>query len=448
MTEFGQQLRTIRHRCHDSKSSQGKLTQERFGELVGTELGISYTGAAVSDWERGKTKIHADDRGLLMAMIKVLHEYEGIGAINEANQLLKAGNFRNLDPLEEKKIFTSTISNRETEQGEQLAVSQQAQAVIQDGNSQVNPVPPSVQEADFSNSLLTHPEQPSPGQKTSKPFFLSLLENLLSVPEAELRELIDKATEGPSPSWPRILVSLTRRFTDRLSIFQVFKFILWIWVLLLVLTLIMPSLRWPFPNRDTALSAIVTYAAGSILIPALISLLTNTKDHQFWRAQQGVSALNLRLYTHQGASVGFHVAYFFVFMIGLLVYNFGWRFMTWTELVPATFLVTLGYASARLIPYNLFAAFRRLSLEDGRIFFIFLLVGPAWGYFFFETYDILLTRSLGIFIVLASLTILLAMMALRYRQSGSMDIPIRWWIIFWLSFLLCQLLLIGLMQLT
>ena len=403
MTKFGEQLRRFRQRCHDSKSSQGKLTQEKFGELVGTELGISYTGAAVSDWERGKTRIHADHRPLLIALIKVLHTYGGIRTTEEANQLLKAGDFRNLDPKEAQEIFADAIS---------------AVAV----------------------------EQPGPQVKTSKPLILRLLGDLFSIPDQELQRMITTAEEGPSPSWPRVAVALIRRFSDRISVFQILKLSLWIWVWLLAWVFMSPSLRWPFSNPDSALSAIVLYAAGSILVPAWIGALTNTKDNEFWREQQGVSAPSLRLYTHQGASVGFHLGYFFVFMIGLLLYTFGWRSMAWIELITAALLVVSGYAGARLVPYNLFAAFQRLSLRDGGIFFIFVLLGPAWGYFFLEAYTILLTRSLGLFVVLSSLTILLAMMAWRYRRSGTTMIPLRWWIIFWVSFLLCQLLLLWLTQ--
>ena len=404
MTEFGEQLRRFRHRCTDSKSPHGKLTQEKFGELVGAELGIhSYTGAAVSDWERGKSKIHADDRPLLMALIKVLHDCGGIRTIEEANELLNAGNYRNLDPGEERKVSSAATSHIDA-------------------------------------------EQPSLEQKTSKSLASSFLGTLFSIPEDELQTLIAQAEKGPSPSWPRVIVSLIRRYSDRLSVFQILKFVLWIWVWLLTWALITPSLRWPFSSRENALFAIGEYIAGSLIIPALIGTLTNTNDNEFWREQQDVSTLNLRLYTHQGASVGFHVGYFVIFMIGLLLYNAGWPSVTWGEFVVAAILVALGYASARLVPYNLFAAFKRLSLRDGWIFFIFLLIGPSWGSFFSETYDILLTRSLGIFIVLSSLTILLAMMALRYRQSGTTLIPIRWWIIFWLSILVCQLLLLWLIQ--
>jgi hypothetical protein len=403
MTEFGRQLRTFRHRCNDQNSPHGKLTQEKFGEFIGEELGIDYTGAAISDWEREKTRIHAEDRPLLLAIIKVLHEYGGLRTINDANQLLNAGHFSSLDPKEERRIFKDAVVD------------------IRDGQSAID-------------------------LKASKPLWEFVLGSLLSIPEDEFKMLIANAEKGPRPSQPRIVVFLLRRFTDRISINQALKFILWIWVWLLAWVLITPSLRWPFANTDYAWLALFEYTGGSILVPALIGVLTNTNDNEFWRKQPDVKPVKLRLFTHQGASIGFHVGYFFVFMIDLLLYNFGWPSMTWIELVPAAFLIFLGYAGARLIPYNLFAAFQRLKLRDGWIFFVFVLVGPAWAYFFFQTYDILLTRALGIFIVLAALTILVVMMSWRYRQSGTTVIPLRWWIIFWISFLLCQLLLLWLTQ--
>jgi hypothetical protein len=378
MTVFGAQLREFRHRCNDPKSPHGKLTQQKFGELVGRELGIQYSAAAVSDWERGKSKIHADDRPVLMALVKVLQDHGGLTTVEEANQLLETGNYRSLNQEEARASFGEIPSR------------------------------PSVEE-----------ERPIPAQIASKPLIPSLLGNLFSIPEEELQLLIATAEEGPPPPWPRLIVALIRRFSDRLSVFQILKLVLWIWVGLLAWAFMTPSLHWPFSNSDSALLAVLEYTAGSILVPALIAALTNTKDNVFWREQQRVTNLNLRLYTHQGASIGFHLGYFFVFMIALLLYNFGWQSVSWMELVAAAFPVALGYASARLVPYNLFAAFKQLSLQDGWLFFIFMLVGPAWGYFFLETYDVLLTRSLGIFILLSSLTILLAMMALRYRQRGT-----------------------------
>jgi len=400
MTEFGKLLRQFRHQCNDLDSPQGKLTQEKFAELVGSELGISYSGAAVSDWERGKSRIHADDRPVLRALIEVLYKNGGIRTLKEANRLLKAGNYRDLDVGESEAIFHTAVDNDN--------------------------------------------QQSIPEAKNSAMFLPFLLGNLFSIPEDEFQRLIARAAEGPSPSGPRIVVMLIRRFSDRFSVSQALKFFLWIWLGLLTWVLITPSLRWPFSSRENAWVAVVEYTAGSLLVPAFIGGLTNTKDNEFWQAQRFASDLTLSLYTHQGASIGFQLGYFFVFMIGLLRYNLDWESVTWVELTAAACLIVLGWAGARLVPYNLFAAYKQLSLKDGRIFFIFFLVGPAWGYFLLETYDVLLTKALGIFIVLLSITFLLAAMTLRFHQRGTTVIPVQWWVIFWGLILLCELLLLAL----
>lgn len=175
MAEFGEKLRRFRHQCNDPGSPHGKLTQERFGQLVGEELGISYSGAAVSDWERGASKIHADQRAVLISLFKVLHQYGGIETSLEANQLLEAGNYRALDLEEAKSIFPES-----------------------------------------PNDLGT--EQSIPKPKISRSFVPFLMENIFSIPEEELRMIITKAEEGPSPYWPRVLAAFMRKASDRWSI--------------------------------------------------------------------------------------------------------------------------------------------------------------------------------------------------------------------------------------
>jgi len=130
-----------------------------------------------------------------------------------------------------------------------------------------------------------------------------------------------------------------------------------------------------------------------------------------------ITRWNTRLYTHQGASVGFHLGYFVIFMIGLLRYNLGIKPAIWAELVAIVFPLLLGYASARLIPHNLLLAYKRLKLADGAIFFIFLLVGPAWGYFFFENYSLLLDQTVGTFLFLLAATLLIAHTVWKSRRK-------------------------------
>ncbi|MFO7678530.1 MAG: NACHT domain-containing protein [Chloroflexota bacterium] len=105
MTTFGQQLRTYRRQCQDPLRG-GALTQVRLGELLGDELGdMGYSGAAISDWERDQSKINADDRLVLVSLIAVLHRGGGLPTLAEANQFLRAGNYRALDDQEQCQIF-------------------------------------------------------------------------------------------------------------------------------------------------------------------------------------------------------------------------------------------------------------------------------------------------------------------------------------------------------
>ncbi|MGD2048303.1 MAG: helix-turn-helix transcriptional regulator, partial [Chloroflexota bacterium] len=97
MTSFGQFLRFYRRRCQDPQRG-GLLTQERLGELLGIALGdAGYSGAAVSDWERDKSKINVDDRLVLVNLVGILHKCGGLGTLADADKMLQAGNYRGLN---------------------------------------------------------------------------------------------------------------------------------------------------------------------------------------------------------------------------------------------------------------------------------------------------------------------------------------------------------------
>ena len=103
MNKFGELLHDYRLNCDDPDyPKRPLLSQARLGELLGKELGVrvGYSGAAVSDWERGKSKIHADERNVLVKLIKVLHRCGGITSLSEADELLQAGNYSALQPKE------------------------------------------------------------------------------------------------------------------------------------------------------------------------------------------------------------------------------------------------------------------------------------------------------------------------------------------------------------
>jgi len=105
MNQFGGLLRQYRTRSFDA-TRRRSLTQEQLGALLGLELATDgYTGAAVSDWERGQSQIPKDHRQVLISLLKVLRAYAGLHSVGEANQLLWAGNYRSLDNHELSKIF-------------------------------------------------------------------------------------------------------------------------------------------------------------------------------------------------------------------------------------------------------------------------------------------------------------------------------------------------------
>jgi LuxR family glucitol operon transcriptional activator len=111
MEKFGTLLHSFRKRCKDPDNPERQLSQEKFGELLKGDRTVSVSGAAVSDWERSVTRIHADQRATLLKIIEVLRKCGGIDDPADANTLLHAGNFRSLDPQEVLSIFL--ISSQE-----------------------------------------------------------------------------------------------------------------------------------------------------------------------------------------------------------------------------------------------------------------------------------------------------------------------------------------------
>jgi hypothetical protein len=360
MAEFGEKLRRFRQQCNDAKSPHGNLTQQRLGEVVGEELGISYSGAAVSDWERGITRIHADDRIVLICLVKVLHKYEGLKTLMEANELLESGNYRALNPDETKIIFPESIVN-------------------------------------------TPPQEPpsSPEKVESRQGMMDIVGEFFSKPLQEFQAIIGKAKEGPLPYWPRILAAFMRKASDRWSIS--INSIFWIVVWFMAWWLIAPSLRWPFADRNSAFSAIVMYVGGTLAIPLLIGLLVNTKDNEYWKQQSLADSTLIRLYTYQGAGIGFNLGYFFVFPLVLARYYLHLESSIWLEFAAVTLGLILGSMSARIVPHNLWVAYGRLHLADGAIFFVVALLGPLWGLFFLKFYSVFLTPFLGTIMILLAL---------------------------------------------
>jgi len=191
--------------------------------------------------------------------------------------------------------------------------------------------------------------------------------------------VIAKAQEGPSPSWPRLLAAFLQKASSRWSLSV--TSIIWIAVWLIAWWLIAPSLRWPFSDRSSAYSAIVMYAGGTLVVPLLVGLLIRTKDSEYWKRQGLANSKVLRLYTYQGAGIGFNLGYFFVFPFVLGRYYLQLPSSVWLELIAATLGLILANMGARVVPHNLWLAYGCLHLADGWMFFVVALVGPLWGVF-------------------------------------------------------------------
>lgn len=355
MTKFGDALRRFRQAGNDPGRQNRRLSQERLGQLIGDALGDGgYTGAAISEWELGKSKPDAEDRKVLIALVRALQQCGSLKTPEEASRFLECGNYRALD--EEEKL-----------------------------------------------SLFPH----GPSGNVSSPSRLLWFAELFSIPREDLDDLFAKAKDGPGPPWPRILAELMRKGSDRFSIS--IASILWMATGLLAVWLIGPSLRFPFESYNAAFHALVLYAAGSLILPLLIGGLIKTEESEYWNAKHEASSFWLRLYTYQGAGVGFNVGYFLVFPLSLMRSYLGFGPTVWIEILTVTVAVILGNMGARVVPHNLWLAYGRLALRDGWIFFVVALMGPLWAFFFLEFYSIILHPIWGSIVILLVLLVVVVM---------------------------------------
>jgi hypothetical protein len=81
----------------------------------------------------------------------------------------------------------------------------------------------------------------------------------------------------------------------------------------------------------------------------------------------------------------------------------GFEPTVWIGILAATVGLILGSMGARVVPHNLWRAYKRLTWRDGGIFFIVALIGPLWGIFFLEYYSVLLAPLWGSLVILLAL---------------------------------------------
>ena len=97
MFDFGSLLKRYRRNSHDPERG-GSLTQPRLIEFLESSAGLpGYHVPQLSDWENNKRPIAHTDRTLLIGLLQVFYQLGGISSVSEANQLLRAGKYSDLD---------------------------------------------------------------------------------------------------------------------------------------------------------------------------------------------------------------------------------------------------------------------------------------------------------------------------------------------------------------
>lgn len=382
MSRFGELIRFYREKCIDPGLGR-KLTQEKLGELIGEELGgAGYTGAAVSDWERGKSQIDKDHRATLTSLIRVLYICGGLKTPAEANALLHAGNYRSLDEIEQSQIFPT-------------------------------------------NDKGSNPHS------IAKDFlmFTSFIRMSCDKFVDEIQATISDSSKGASPHWPHALLDILGWPVKHWSSDKMLHVVFWVTTWLLTWKLTIPLMYWPFTNQEKVGETVVFYVAGSLVIPLFIGGLTRTRDDRFWQQQRLASSVLLRLYTHQGAMWGFHLGYSTIFLLSLLGYYLGFLVSSssWVGAFIAIWPVLFGYVAAKQVPFNLWRAYGELRLSDGAIFFVAVLFGPAWGIFYYFFYPLLLSPIIGSVTFLLAVGTLSALMVWQNHKTGSSLIPSYVW---------------------
>ncbi len=102
---FGQKMRYFRRNSKDPDRG-GALTQERLVDLLAKETGEEISITKVSRWENDEIKINHTDRGLLVSIIQIFSNCNGLKTIAEADEFLNLGGYRHLDTDEIALVLT------------------------------------------------------------------------------------------------------------------------------------------------------------------------------------------------------------------------------------------------------------------------------------------------------------------------------------------------------
>jgi hypothetical protein len=249
-----------------------------------------------------------------------------------------------------------------------------------------------------------------------------LILQLLTEPLDQLAETLQSwRTQATEDHWTGLALTAMRQVPQATSGTQIHRGVWWVVVWLLAWAWMWPALRWPFASAEALTTALGWSVVGGVLLPPLIAWRTRAQEGAFWRSPQPEVARGaVSVFTHQGAAVGFQVAYLLIVFVALVGHYFGVGPLPgWSGGIVSVIPIVLGYAAARQVPFNVWRAYKRLHLERGSLIplWAFVLVSPAWALFFFEYHAWLLHPLIGPLLLMVSLLLFTGWTARQEKSS-------------------------------
>jgi hypothetical protein len=399
--EFGNLLSYYRGKSVDP--NRGKpLTQERLAELLERVARVQYAGATISNWERGASRINANDRDILVGLIRVFYDCHALRSADEANLLLATGNYRHLNEAEMQQVFGNGRSSRHVWAGTAAA-----------------------------------PAARNGSGVTSDQVLLESLKELLAHPIERLYfALRPEPAPAPQPTWSNVVETVLTKLFRYWTPASLLWAVAWITVWLSTWALTFPLLRWSGDNQYQLHRAAISYASGALFLPLLISLLVyQARNRNLW-PEQSRGRVPLPFFTCLGAMAGFHMAYTLLFTGRLLAYHLDFAPATVRlELLAAALPVLLAFTAAQQLPFHFRRAFGTLEVTTGdqAIFTVLFLFAPFLAAALALAYHWLFLPHIMVPLVLATIS-LMALLARSKRRPGRTLLPFLFPVLFLLYF--------------
>lgn len=420
------------------------LSQTILADEISELTGQYFSQQKFSNWCTGKNE--PEDRAALLPVLHVLLRHEGLTSQSEINYLLETGGEGALQQSELERWFPSLLNRNGADAHNDGQNGNRGDK--ESGGTQHNPSENgAAHEAKGARHLDDNEGPPEDTDQTSTPppepqpwytvFFAGVTR---SQPPTDALE----HEQHPPLHWTTRLLNSVGDLSNNWSSERVLLATAWVAVWLATWCLTFPLLRWPYANQAQAWAAMVVYVGATLFLPACIGGLTGTRKDAFWLEQEEVSGRALRVFTHLGAFVGFHVGYTVVAICVLIGYHVGFSPVPdLLEAVLAVVPVLVAYAAARQVPQNNLKAFGTLELTEGDLAMVlaFLSFGPLLGGLVYAFHSWLLT-DLGLLPILLAVGALATLM-FWHKRRGEDVIPAHTWAAIFGTMLVIQQMEVG-----